>query len=66
MLLNKQSFSSMQRLCHRAFFCIQLQSNVRLDLFGYQLWKIPDCCNHFAMAMHDDSADKNSQISINE
>jgi hypothetical protein len=44
-LANKEMFVHL--LC---LVSVAQRSDVRLDLFGYRLWKIPDCCNHFAMA----------------
>jgi hypothetical protein len=40
--------------------------DVRLDLFGYRLWKIPDCCNHFAMACMTIQLPKQSHLKPNE
>jgi hypothetical protein len=40
--------------------------DVRLDLFGYRLWKIPDCCNHFAMACMMIQLPKQSHLKPNE
>jgi hypothetical protein len=54
-------------ICLFAFArCKAKRCDVRLDLFGYRLWKIPDCCNHFAMACMTIQLTKQSHLKPNQ